>query len=117
MEELAGAAGSRPRERKIGPGVGMTGGGDEHREVAAKTFAEYMAKRNGRGVDAITGTDEYREQFYAWMAATSRRTRRSAPEDVQQEIRALSKASAGAGLNLVPTSSATSSSTRSASSA
>lgn len=104
-KNLEDVEGLETREtRKIGPGVAMTGGDGEHREVAAKTFAEYMAKRNGRGIDAITGSDEYREQFYGWMAGDLPAHANFAPQDAQPELRVLSKASAGAGLNLVPTS-------------
>ena len=107
MEELEGYGAFEKREtRKIGPGVEMVGGDGEHREVAAQTFAEYMSKRNGRSLDSHIGTDEYREKFYAWMAGDLSRDAYIGPDDatLRHEFRALSKASAGAGLNLVPTS-------------
>lgn len=100
MEEVAGLEVRGKRE--ITPGVETRGDGDVV-DAAVATFAEYMTKRNGRGIDAITGTDEYREQFYAWMAGDLPPAANFAPNEVQPELRALSKASAGAGLNLVPT--------------
>jgi HK97 family phage major capsid protein len=92
--------------RQIKPGVQTPGNGDpESREAAVKSFAEYMARSRGRSLDSFTGTDEYREKFYAWMAGDLQRDAYIGPDDAQlkNEFRALSKASAGAGLNLVPT--------------
>jgi HK97 family phage major capsid protein len=74
----------------------MTGGDGEVREAAVKTFADYMAKRNGRGVDADPGHRRVPRAFYAGWRRPPKDASLGTPE-MQQEIRALSKASAGAG--------------------
>lgn len=67
---------------------------DEERE-APKTLKEFNEQRAGV---LPQDTPEYRSAFYNWMTAKDERTLD------QSELRVLSKASAGAGLNLVPTS-------------
>lgn len=100
MEEVAGV--ETRQHREIAPGVETDDKG-EAREAAVKTMADYMTKRNGRGADAVLDTDEYREAFYGWMAGDLAKDAALGTPEMQQEIRALSKASAGAGANLVPT--------------
>jgi HK97 family phage major capsid protein len=75
----------------------------EVREAAARTFSEYTARTSGRSLSTLTATDEYRERFYAWVAGDIPATESFIPQEYRAEYRALSKASAGAGLNLVPT--------------
>lgn len=70
---------------------------DEHEDddEAPSSFAEFNEKRAGtRPQD----TPEYREAFFKWV------TVRDLSMMEAEELRVLSKASAGAGLNLVPTS-------------
>lgn len=98
MEQVAGIETRGSRD------IVPAGASDEVREKAAATFGEYMSKRNGRSLDDITSSDEYRESFYSWMSGDLPANASFVPEDVRAEFRALSKATAGAGLNLVPTS-------------
>jgi HK97 family phage major capsid protein len=72
----------------------------ETREVEEETeaptsFRDFNEKRAGTKAQ---DTPEYREAFFRWVTASDER------ELDQAEFRVLSKASAGAGLNLVPTS-------------
>lgn len=98
MEEVAGI---ETREtRQIAPGVTSAGG--DGGEVAVRSYREYMQKRSGSAaLDRTLDTDEYREGFYEYIATGVDRVPKT-PE-VMAEIRALSKATAGAGGNLVPT--------------
>lgn len=68
---------------------------EEDERTAPSTFAEFKEQRNG-----VKPQDEpeYREAFFKWITASDER------ELDSSEVRTLSKASAGAGLNLVPTS-------------
>lgn len=66
---------------------------DEERK-APETFAEFNAQRRG---ELAQDSPEYREAFFRWMTVQDERELEPA------EVRVLSKASAGAGLNLVPT--------------
>lgn len=67
---------------------------DPEKRKAPATLAEYREQRGGiRPQDK----QEYREAFYKWISTADERDMESA------EFRVLSKASAGAGLNLVPT--------------
>jgi len=100
MEDVAGI--ETREQRKIAPGIHTDGDADV-REAAINTMADYMAKRNGRGIDGVLDTAEYREAFYGWMAGDLPKDVPLGNAEIQQEIRALSKASAGAGGNLVPT--------------
>lgn len=70
------------------------GDGDGDAAKAPKTLAEYREQRAGTRVQ---DTDEYRSAFYHWLSESDDRNIDAA------EFRVLSKASAGAGLNLVPT--------------
>lgn len=97
MEQVAGLE-QRDRREITPPGATS-----EVREAAADTFAKYMEQRNGRSLSAMTGTDEYRERFFAWVAGDLPANETFVPDEYRAEYRALSKASAGAGLNLVPT--------------
>jgi HK97 family phage major capsid protein len=97
MEQVAGVETRGTRD------IVPAGASSEVREAAAKTYAEYRAKTNGRSLDELTGSDEYRESFYSWIAGDVPAAATFVPEEYRAEYRALSKATAGAGLNLVPT--------------
>jgi HK97 family phage major capsid protein len=97
MEQVAGVEVRGKRE------ITPAGASTEVREAAIKSFSDYVARSNGRSIDDITGSDEYRENFYAWMAGDLPSGSQFVPDEIRNEYRALSKASAGAGLNLVPT--------------
>jgi HK97 family phage major capsid protein len=99
MEQVAGI---ETREtRQIASGVSGNGDGDVV-EIAVKSYRDYQRKRNGAtALDVMVDTDEYREGFYEYLATGQDRVPKT-PE-IAAEIRALSKATAGAGGNLVPT--------------
>lgn len=99
MEEVAGV--ERRERREILPGV-ETDKDSGAADVAAESYSEFIAKRNGAsGIERTIASGEYREQFYEYLHSGQDAVAKT-PE-MQAEIRALSKASAGAGGNLVPT--------------
>lgn len=102
LEELDGLAGEGQRgTRQIAPGVSTRGDG-EGATAAATSYREYMQKRAGIStIDKVVDSDEYREAFYEYLATGQDQVPKTA--EIQQEIRALSKATGGAGGNLVPT--------------
>lgn len=92
MEKLAGLE-PQPRQTRDEP-VEVPGGSGTEPEVPA-SLNEYRAARRDQ---LVQDTAEYRSAFFHLMTATDPRD--LAPE----ELRVLSKATAGAGANLVPTS-------------
>ena len=88
LEKLAGIEPERPK-RQITDDPGK----DDPDAQGVKDYAEWRARRDG---EKPQNDPEYRERFYQWLHTGEE-------FDPGSELRALSKATAAAGANLVPT--------------
>ena len=94
MEKLSGFAQEPKRETS----PESTPSEREEQPEERKTPATLQEYREQRGGVRTQDTDEYRQAFYHWLSEPD-------PRNIDHnEYRVLSKATAGAGLNLVPTS-------------